>query len=240
MAQRSTAGSSTTNPPATGTSTVVADAAALSQLRADPTMATLVERFGAYAWRLGEPYQVLVRAIVGQLISGAAARAVHSRLEAATDLDPKRLLACSVDDLLTLGVPRRKGEYLRGLSAAYLNGALEGLAELPDAEVVARLTALRGVGVWTAEMFLIFALGRSDVWPLQDMGVVRAGEGLYGAFGAPALAQLGERFAPYRSAAVWYLWRWIEAGGVRPRRGSAEPPRVGGIVGDASDPPHAA
>lgn len=64
-------------------------------------------------------------------------------------------------------------------------------------------------------MFLIFALGRPDVWPLKDMGVVRAGEGLYGAFGVPALSELGARFAPYRSAAVWYLWRWIEAGGLK-------------------------
>lgn len=195
--------------------TVTADPKALSHLQADPTMATLVERFGPYAWRLGDPFPVLVRAIVGQLISGAAARAVYGRLEAATDLEPERILACTTDDLLALGIPRRKGAYLQGLSEVHLNGGLDALDALSDEEVVTRLVTLKGVGVWTAEMFLIFALGRPDVWPLKDMGVVRAGERLYGAFGVPALTELGERFSPYRSAAVWYVWRWTEAGGLK-------------------------
>lgn len=195
--------------------TVTATPEALEHLQADPTMAALITRFGPYHWQLGDPFQVLVRAVVGQLISGAAARAVYGRLDAATGLEPARILACTSDELLALGVPRRKGAYLQSLSSHHLNGGLDALDTLSDAEVVAQLTELKGVGVWTAEMFLLFALDRPDVWPLKDMGVVRAGEGLYGAFGNPALSEVGERFAPHRSAAVWYLWRWIEAGGMK-------------------------
>ncbi len=88
---------------------------------------------------------------------------------------------------------------------------MDDLQNSSDAEVIAKLVALRGVGVWTAEMFLIFALGRPDVWPLADMGVVRAAERYYGALTPAEMAALGDRFRPYRSAAVWYLWRWIEA-----------------------------
>ena len=180
-----------------------------------PKWLALIELFGPYSWPLSPPFRALVRAVVGQLISGAAARATFNRLEAATDIDPERILACTSDELLALGVPRRKGEYLQGLSKYHLGGGLDDLAELDDADVTARLVALRGVGVWTAEMFLIFALGRPDVWPLKDMGVVRAAERYYGATELSEMQALGERFRPHRSAAVWYLWRWIEANPAR-------------------------
>lgn len=174
-------------------------------------MAALVERFGPYRWPLSPPFVALVRAVVGQLISGAAARATFNRLEAATGIDPAHILAATSDELLALGVPRRKGEYLQGLAQFALEGHLDVMLSLTDAEVTDQLVSLRGVGVWTAEMFLIFALGRPDVWPLADMGVVRAAERYHGALTPPEMAALGERFRPYRSAAVWYLWRWIEA-----------------------------
>ena len=161
----------------------------------------------------------LVRAVVGQLISGAAARATFNRLEVATQIEPERILSCKrSDELLALGVPRRKGEYLHGLSKYTLEGQLDALADLSDAEVTARLVALRGVGVWTAEMFLIFALGRPDVWPLADMGVVRAAERYYELSDIAEVEALGRRFRPHRSAAVWYLWRWIEANPARAKK----------------------
>lgn len=191
--------------------TVTADPAALTRLQEDPQMALLIDRFGPYRWPLSPPFVALVRAVVGQLISGAAARATFNRLEAATAIDPARILAATSDELLALGVPRRKGEYLQGLAQFALEGHLDVMLSLSDAEVTDQLVSLRGVGVWTAEMFLIFALGRPDVWPLADMGVVRAAERYYGAATLPEMAALGERFRPYRSAAVWYLWRWIEA-----------------------------
>ncbi len=183
----------------------------LGHLEQDPKMAALVETFGPYSWPLSPPFRSLVRAVVGQLISGAAARATFNRLEAATHIEPERILGRTIDDLLALGVPRRKGEYLHGLSRYALDGNLDDLTELSDADVTARLVALRGVGVWTAEMFLIFALGRPDVWPLKDIGVVRAAERYYDLSNIAEVEALGERFRPHRSAAVWYLWRWIEA-----------------------------
>ena len=197
---------------------VKADPEVLGHLARDPEMAALIETFGPYGWPLSPPFRSIVRAVVGQLISGAAARATFNRLEAATHIDPERILACSSDELLALGVPRRKGEYLHGLSEHALDGGLDDLAELDDADVTARLVALRGVGVWTAEMFLIFALGRPDVWPLADMGVVRAAERYYGADSSGEMQDLGDRFRPHRSAAVWYLWRWIEANPARPKK----------------------
>ncbi len=197
---------------------VTADPEALALLSQDADMKTLVQTFGPYSWPVSPPFKALVRAVVGQLISGAAARATFNRLEAATAIDPERILTCTTDELLALGVPRRKGEYLQGLSSYYQGGGLNDLHALTDAEVVAELVALRGVGVWTAEMFLIFALGRPDVWPLADMGVVRAAERYYGADGLGEMQALGDRFRPYRSAAVWYLWRWIEANPARPKR----------------------
>ena len=197
---------------------VDADPEVLGHLARDPKMASLIELFGPYGWPLSPPFRSLIRAVVGQLISGAAARATFNRLEAATQIEPERILERSSDALLTLGVPRRKGEYLHGLSQYALDGGLDDLAELSDADVTARLVALRGVGVWTAEMFLIFALGRPDVWPLKDMGVVRAAERYYDLANIAEVEALGERFRPHRSAAVWYLWRWIEANPSRTKK----------------------
>lgn len=190
---------------------VTANPQTLEFLARDPKMRALIQTSGPYHWPLSPPFVALVRAVVGQLISGAAARATFNRLEAATQIEPERLLACTTEELLALGVPRRKGEYLHGLSRYALKGGLDDLHTLTDAEIIAELVALRGVGVWTAEMFLIFALGRPDVWPLADMGVVRAAERLYDAPTPQAMGTLGDRFRPHRSAAVWYLWRWIEA-----------------------------
>ncbi len=190
---------------------VHADPDALELLAEDPKMQVLIEHFGPYSWPLSPPFRSLVRAVVGQLISGAAARATFNRLEAATHIEPERILKHTSDELLALGVPRRKGEYLHGLAKYTLDGGLDDLADLGDADVTARLVALRGVGGWTAEMFLIFALGRPDVWSLKDMGVVRAAERYYDLSTIAEVETLGERFRPYRSAAVWYLWRWVEA-----------------------------
>ena len=197
---------------------VHADSEALELLAEDSKMNVLIETFGPYNWPLSPPFRSLVRAVVGQLISGAAARATFNRLEAATHIEPKRILGHTSDELLALGVPRRKGEYLHGLSQYALDGSLDDLTHLSDADVTARLVALRGVGVWTAEMFLIFALGHPDVWPLADMGVVRAAERYYGTTTHAEMEALGERFRPHRSAAVWYLWRWIEANPSRAKK----------------------
>ena len=197
---------------------VSADPEVLELLSRDPDMRALIDTFGPYHWRLSPPFTALARAVTAQLVSSAAARSTFKRLEAATGLEPERLLTLGPEDFLALGVPRRKGEYLQGLAAYARSGGLDDLHTLSESDVIAQLTALRGIGVWTAEMFLIFALGRPDVWPLTDIGVVRACERYYGTTSLSEMAVIGERFSPHRSAAVWYLWRWIES---NPRKRSA-------------------
>ena len=113
--------------------------------------------------------------------------------------------------LRAAGLSRAKTIYLRELARFALAGGLHDLDRLEDEVVVERLTRVKGVGRWTAEMFLMFSLGRPDVWPLGDGGVQRAARQLYRIRSPRRLAQLGERFRPFRSHAAWYLWRSIDA-----------------------------
>lgn len=153
-----------------------------------------------------------------QQLAGASASAIHGRLIAAMDgtIAPERLLALSDDALRRAGLSGSKTASLRDLSAKVLDGSVildpVGLAEEPDDEVVARLSAVRGIGEWTAQMFLMFQLRRLDVWPTGDLGV-RKGFGL--AWGIPIpkpkeLDRLGEPYRPYRSVVAWYCWRAVE------------------------------
>ncbi len=163
-------------------------------------------------------FAALLRAIVYQQLAGAAAAAIHGRLIAALGgtADAGRLLALSPETLRSVGLSARKAASLRDLAAKVLDGTVvlsqSGLRAESDAEVVERLTAVLGIGRWTAEMFLLFQLRRLDVWPTGDLGV-RKGYGL--AWGIPMptakqLEPLGDPFRPYRSVAAWYCWRAAE------------------------------
>lgn len=184
---------------------------ALAQLARDPVMARLIERHGPYRWGLHPVFPALVRAVVGQQLSNAVARTMFRRVQQATGLEPARLLALGEEGLRALGLARAKGRALAGLARAQLDGYFEGLETLPDEEAAARLTALRGVGPWTAQMVLIFSLGRMDVWPTGDLGMVRQAERLYGLASRAEVEALGERFRPWRSAAAHYLWAETDA-----------------------------
>ncbi len=157
----------------------------------------------------------LVRAIVYQQLAGAAASAIHGRLIAALDgeITPERILALSDETLRSVGLSRAKVLSLRDLAAKVADGTVvldpDLLWDEGDAEVVTRLSTVRGIGRWTSEMFLIFQLQRLDVWPTGDLGV-RKGYGL--AWGIPTptakqLEPLGEPYRPYRSVVAWYCWR---------------------------------
>jgi DNA-3-methyladenine glycosylase II len=157
----------------------------------------------------------LVRAIVYQQLAGAAAAAIHGRLIAALDgeITPERILALSDETLRSVGLSRAKVASLRDLAAKVADGTVvldpDLLWDEGDAEVVTRLSTVRGIGRWTSEMFLIFQLQRLDVWPTGDLGV-RKGYGL--AWGIPTptakqLEPLGEPYRPYRSVVAWYCWR---------------------------------
>jgi DNA-3-methyladenine glycosylase II len=205
---------------------VAADAKALSRLRkADPTMAELIRRFGKpedvlarRGRRPSDAYGALVRSIVGQQLSTKAARSIYGRLEelfGGHTPTPAELLEADPETVRQVGLSRPKVAYLRDLAQQVEDGDLEldRLAELPDEEVTAQLTAVKGLGQWTADMFLIFHLGRPDVLPVGDLGIRRAAQVAYGLDELPdpaALERIGEPWRPYRSLASLYLWRSLD------------------------------
>jgi DNA-3-methyladenine glycosylase II len=195
--------------------------AAASELAARvPVMARLVAAAGPIHLSRSQEthFAALARAITYQQLAGAAAAAIHGRLLGALDgtVAPEALLALSDEQLRAAGLSGNKAASLRDLAAKVLDGTVvldpRRLARQSDEEVVTRLTAVRGIGEWTAQMFLIFQLRRLDVWPTGDLGV-RKGYGL--AWGIPTptareLGPLGDELRPYRSVAAWYCWRAAE------------------------------
>jgi DNA-3-methyladenine glycosylase II len=159
------------------------------------------------------PFGALVRAIVFQQLAGAAARAIHGRVRATVpgELTPEGLAAVPDDVLRGAGLSGAKLASLRDLAAKVIDGTvvLTGTSRLADAEIVDRLTTVRGIGRWTAEMFMMFELRRFDVWPVDDLGV-RKGYGLAWRMAAMPTAKelepLGEPFRPYRSVVARYCW----------------------------------
>jgi DNA-3-methyladenine glycosylase II len=199
-----------------------ADAAGVLASR-DPVLAGLVEAAGPIriGRRTGSHFAGLVEAIVYQQLAGPAARAIHRRLLAALDEDvqPEALLALSDETLRAAGLSANKARSLRDLAAKVLDGTVvlspRGLSRQPDEEVIARLSTVRGIGPWTAQMFLIFRLRRLDVWPTGDFGV-RQGYGLAWNVPAPTareLEPLGDPYRPYRTVVAWYCWRAVELHG---------------------------
>ncbi len=186
----------------------------------EPVIARLLAQAGPprFGQRDGSHFATLVRAIVYQQLAGRAAAAIHGRLLAALggEVRPETLIALPEESLRAAGLSRAKMASLRDLAAKVLDGTVvlspRGLARESDEEIVARLSAVRGIGTWTAEMFLLFQLRRLDVWPVGDLGV-RRGYGLAWQVPTPTpgeLRPLGEAFRPYRSVAAWYCWRAAE------------------------------
>jgi DNA-3-methyladenine glycosylase II len=185
--------------------------------RVDPVMSGLVETYaGAAIVSRGDPFATLVRSIVGQQISVKAADSVWTRLRAAVPvLKPKAVLDCAAENLRACGLSARKLEYITDLAGHFANGRIRPRrwTKMSDAEIVAELTAVRGIGVWTVEMLLIFNLLRPDVFPLDDIGLQRAVATHYLAGARPErreLGRIGERWRPWRSVATWYLWRSLD------------------------------
>ncbi len=178
----------------------------------DPVLKPLLQKHGPAPFQPHpfEPqplYPTLLRSIVGQQLSAKAAETIWQRLVARFDLEPEVVYQVQREALRAVGLSEAKARYVRAVSRFALEGGLEGLEALSDEAVVQRLVRVEGVGVWTAQMFLMFVLGRPDVWPVQDLGLRRGAERLYP---GQALEALGERFRPYRSHAAWYLWRALE------------------------------
>ena len=152
-----------------------------------------------------------------QQLAGGAARTIHGRFEALFDgvPTPDAVLTIGDDTLRSAGLSRAKAASIRDLAERVDAGQvrLARIGRLPDDEVVRELTLVKGIGRWTAEMFLMFQLFRMDVWPIDDLGVRKGYSLLYGLPGMPAsrdLEPLGEAFRPYRSVAAWYCWRAVD------------------------------
>jgi DNA-3-methyladenine glycosylase II len=196
------------------------------QLRsADPVLGSLIDAVGVDALgdaRAGRPddhYGALVRAIVGQQLSTKAARTIYLRLcerYGGRTPTPAELLADDLDALrLAAGLSRAKASYLKSLAEHVVSGELEleRFDEMPDEQIAAELIAVKGLGQWTVDMYLMFHLGRPDVLPVGDLGIRRAVERAYGLPGLPDAAQLteiGEPWRPHRTLACRYLWRSLD------------------------------
>lgn len=191
----------------------------------DPLMGDLIARVGAFTLTpelTQSPFHALMRAIVYQQLSGKAAGTILGRVLALMPKGrgrprPEDFLALDDQRLRAAGLSQNKLLALRDLATKAQEGivpTLAALRRLTDAEIIERLTAVRGIGVWTVEMLLLFRLGRSDVLPIADLGVQKGYQLTYRKRSLPTPKQLlagGERWRPYRSVASWYLWRAADA-----------------------------
>ena len=192
---------------------------ALAHLRSDPVMAGLIDRVGAVKLRPQRlpPFHALTRAIVYQQLSGKAAGTILGRFQALygdhSFPTPEAVRNTSPELLRSVGLSRPKASYILGMAQRALDGCVPTLAQcdgMTDAALLEQLTGIKGVGRWTVEMLLIFNLGRPDVLPVHDLGVRKGFQVAYRKRKLPEPEQLGRfgaRWAPYRTAAAWYLWR---------------------------------
>jgi 3-methyladenine DNA glycosylase/8-oxoguanine DNA glycosylase len=194
-------------------------AALLHVRKADPTLAGVIEAAGPFEieQRSGA-FKSLGRAVFFQQLAGAAARAIMGRVLATLDTDeeqwyePARFLQASDEELRAAGLSRQKTKYLRDLSEKFESGEIseDEFDDLDDEAVIERVTLVKGIGRWTAEMFLMFSLGRPDVLPVDDLGVRRGMEVAYGLKELPKpdkMREIAEPWQPYRTVGTWYMWR---------------------------------
>lgn len=182
----------------------------------DPAMERIVRAAGPLALRppAVDHFNALARAIVFQQLAGKAAHAIHTRFTTLLDGHPtaQAVLAAEESALRSCGLSMNKTVAVRDLALKTSDGTvpLERIEELGDEEIITRLTAIRGVGRWTAEMFLLFQLRRPDVWPVDDLAVGKGYAIIHRLPDVPKprdLLRLGEIYRPHRSAAAWYCWR---------------------------------
>jgi DNA-3-methyladenine glycosylase II len=213
-------------------------AARRALMRRDPVLAAIIKHHGPCG--LGavrdrfDHFAMLVRAIVFQQLSTKAATTIHDRLMACLPSGvptPDVLGALTDEQLRTAGISRQKAAYLRDLGAKVSGGAvpLDAIDALADEEVITALTQVKGIGRWTAEMFLIFRLQRPDVLPLTDLGIINAIQKAYGLRKKPTsdrMRRIGEAWRPYRSVASWYLWRSLEPSPPSAEASGDKPPAI--------------
>jgi DNA-3-methyladenine glycosylase II len=186
--------------------------------RNDPVLAEIIDRVGDYSIQFRDPdFETLVKSIVYQQLSGRVASIIFERLVKAAggELTPASVLKLRPERMRKLGLSKQKTEYIRDLARHTRDRRVvfEELGGLTDAEVIERLTEVKGIGVWTVHMFLMFALRRTDVLPVGDLGIRNAIKAAYGLKESPTPAEvegMGVRWRPYCTVASWYLWRSLE------------------------------
>jgi DNA-3-methyladenine glycosylase II len=189
--------------------------------KVDPRLRVLIKQFGSCDLMPHTDYfRALLRSIVGQQLSVKAARTIYNRLLGLygdSTPTPEQLLSTSTEQLRSVGLSQRKAEYVQDLSRHVLDGRLDlaHVATLPNDELIAELVDVKGIGTWSAHMFLIFCLGRLDILPVGDLGIVAAMTKVYDLPARPtpqAVAELAaaNNWAPYQSVASWYLWRSLD------------------------------
>ena len=192
------------------------DRAKRALARRDPVMAAIMRRYPRiHLVPRGEPFHTLARAIVGQQISVKAAQSVWNKVVGSVpEISPEEFLRLKTPQLRACGLSERKCEYLSDLARRFADGAVRvhRWPDMRDEEVIADLVQVRGIGRWTAEMFLIFSLLRPDVFPLGDLGLRK---GIRAAYfkrnvSLKTMAKLGATWQPWRSVATWYLWRSLD------------------------------
>jgi DNA-3-methyladenine glycosylase II len=199
--------------------------------KVDPVMAEVIAKVGTYkGWPAsdGTHFDAVARSIVFQQLSGKAAGTIHGRfhgLYGGRAPLPSELATTSDEQLRAVGLSRQKSAYLKDLGARVAAGELpiETLHELTDYEIISALTQVKGIGRWTAQMFLMFRLGRLDVLPDLDLGIQKGIQRAYRLRKLPAperVKKIGAKWAPYRTVASWYLWRLLDTVTPVPRSGS--------------------
>ena len=192
---------------------------ALRHLRKDPVLAAIIRRAGPFTMEYGEPvFETLVRSIVYQQLSGRVATVIFGRLQAALGegpVTPEGILKLRSERMRRLGLSGRKVIYIRELAKHTKKGSVvfDKLSEMSDAEVVEQLTQVKGIGVWTAHMFLIFALRRPDVLPTGDLGIRTAMQRAWKLAELPKpeeMEKIAAAWRPWASVASWYLWRSLD------------------------------
>jgi DNA-3-methyladenine glycosylase II len=186
--------------------------------KCDPVLREIIDRVGPFRMEYGPPeFHSLAEAIVYQQLNGKAALTIFNRFaEAAGDpLTPEGILKLTDAQMRSVGLSKQKSSYLKDLAAKTAAGLLDfsKLAEMPDEEVIKHLTQVKGIGVWTAHMFLIFSLRRPDVLPTGDYGVQAAMKKHYRKRKWPTpkdMERIARAWAPYRSVACWYMWRSLD------------------------------
>ena len=175
----------------------------------DKQMRRLMKKLGAAPIGERALFDSLVRAIISQMMSVHAAKAIRERLEARVGVDPERLSRVRRTTLRSVGLSNTKSDCMRTVAKLVVRGAFDDLGHVSDDEVYERLTEIKGIGRWTAQMVMIFSLGRPDIWPVGDVGIQRAVKEVY-SVPVEELEEFGDRFKPFRSHAAWYLWRALD------------------------------